>query len=90
MNLYEYYGLTPMSLVEEMDASVAVKSTRQNKIEIIDWCEHMKNAIEYIQIRAKNIPEVDDDKHALLVEQFRNNVKYAMDVLNRTASFGEG
>ena len=90
MNLCEYYGITPMSLVEEIDASVAVKSTRQNKIEVIDWCEHMKNAIEYIQFRAKNIPEVDDDKHALLVEQFRNNVKYAMDVLNRTASFGKG
>ena len=90
MNPYEHYGLTPMSFVKEMDASVAVKSTRQNKIEIIDWCEHMKNAIEYIQIRAKNIPEVDDDKHALLVEQFRNNVKYTMDVLNGTASFGRG
>lgn len=90
MNPYEHYGLTPMSFTKEIDASVAVKSTRQNKIEIIDWCEHMKNAIEYIQIRAKNIPEVDDDKHALLVEQFRNNVKYAMDVLNGTASFGRG
>lgn len=90
MNLYEHYGLTPMSFAKEIDASVAIKSTRQNKIEIIDWCEHMKNAVEYIQIRAKYIPEVDDDEHALLVEQFRNGVKYAMEVLNRTASFGKG
>ena len=84
----KYYGLNPMTLDEELVAPGTIRNTRRCKIEIIDWCAHMTDAINTIRRDALVIPELDDEKHAALVEEFRNRVHRAMEMLNDTAMFG--
>ena len=84
----KYYGLTPMNFDEEFNLPDTIRNTRSCKVDIVHWCDHMENAIDVIRSRIKNAPELDDEKHAALVEEFRNKVHRAMEMLNDTAMFG--
>ena len=75
--IYEGYGIKPMSLEEEINLPMLQKQTRQNKIEIIDTCKHMGNLIDTLEWRAKGAPELNDVRHAALVQEMRDKVKEA-------------
>lgn len=76
-SVYEGYGIKPMSLEEEINLPMLQKQTRQNKIEIIDTCKHMRNLIDTLEWRAKSAPELNDVRHAALVQEMRDKVKEA-------------
>lgn len=66
------YGLEPVSLEEELSLPYEKKRTRLNKIDIIDQCGFAENLLKTIKNRAKNAPELDDKKHADLMEDLKN------------------
>lgn len=84
---YEY-GIKPMSLDEEMNMSEYAKQTRNNKMKIIDTCNHIKNLIETIELITRQAPEKDDKYHAEIVQLLSdriNTVKVDVEVALRTA-----
>lgn len=75
------YGLKPMTPAEEFMTSSYVRQTRDNKILIIDKCNEIIGLLETIKTRTRNAPELDDEKHAALVEELYEKV---LDVGNAT------
>ncbi len=73
-NIFKTYGLKELSLEEEFNSPKYVKQTRHNKVKIIDTCKHAKNLIETIERRANGAPELDDPKHAALVQELADKV----------------
>lgn len=76
------YGLRHMSLKEEANAPQNIKKTRNNKVRIIDDCNAIISMMETLRIRARSCPELDEDGHAKLVEEFASlivDVKYKAD-----------
>ena len=76
------YGLTSMTFEEEVNLPETVRQTRNNKVQIYHMCESMKRTIDNIEYRAHHCPELEDEQHAALVEEFRNRVHRAMEMLD--------
>lgn len=68
------YGLKPMTLDEEANAPQNIKNTRSNKVRIIDDCNSIMRMMESIRDRIYRCPELDEDGHARLVEEFASLV----------------
>ena len=83
----KYYGIQPMSLKEEFDLPVNKKRTRNNKIKMIDTIELAKKTLDYMETRVRHIPEVDDDVHSILVQEFREKVDEMCDCIDETYCF---
>ena len=80
--LGDTYGLKYMSLKEEANAPQNIKRTHNNKVRIIDDCNTIISMMETLCIRARSCPELDEDGHAKLVEEFASlvaDVKYKAD-----------
>ena len=82
------YGLEPKTMEEEMNLPKNINQTRKAKIEIIDQCEYIRKVADSIANRARNIPEEDDDRHAQLVQVFRNKVREAFLKIDDAYMFG--
>lgn len=82
------YGLTPMSFEEELKLPKTVRKTRNNKVDIYHMCEFMKRTIDDIAWRTYHCPELDDEQHSALVEEFRNRVHRAMEMLDYAEKVG--
>ena len=74
---FRYYGIKPLSFEEEWNLPKYAKQTRNNKMKIIDACDHAEHLLETIKMRAKGAPELDDPKHAALVQELADKVKEA-------------
>ncbi len=72
--IIEKYGIKPMTFEEEWNQPENAKQTRRNKMEIIDTCESVRRTLETIERRARMTPELDDPKHAALVQEFADKV----------------
>lgn len=73
--IFSYYGIKPLSVEEEWDLPKDTRQTRNNKMKIIDACDHAERLLETIKLRAKGAPELDDPKHAALVQELADKVK---------------
>lgn len=82
------YGLHPMSLEDEINQPYNAKRTRCNKIIIIDTCKHMENLIETIKYRAKMAPELNDSRHADLVQEMTDKVNEAYKAIEAACNVG--
>lgn len=72
--MLDTYGIKPMSLEEEFNQPKCAKQTRQNKMKIIDTCDSAERLLKTIRLRAKMAPELDDTKHAELVQEMTDKV----------------
>ena len=81
------YGIPEMSLEEEMNLSVSMKLTERSKIEMVNKCGLMRQAIDQIEYRARKIPMEDDASHANLVNQLAALVKEAEKLLWQAATY---
>lgn len=77
----KYYGLNHYTLKEEASLPKNIINTRISKVKIIDLCSNMRNLIDTIEIRAKNIPEYDDNEHSEIVCQFVSEVQKAYNAI---------
>ena len=82
------YGLQPMSLEDEINQPYNAKRTRCNKIIIIDRCKHIEDLIEIIKYRAKMAPELNDPKHADLVQEMTDKVNEAYKAIEAACNVG--
>lgn len=82
-----HYGLKPMTLEEELNASDNVKSTRRRKIEAIDNISRIRNLLDSIEHTVKTIPELDDGRHAELVDDLATFVLSATRAVERVIFF---
>lgn len=82
------YGIPEMSLEEEMNLPACKKLTERNKIEMVNKCGLMRQALDQIEFRAKKIPMEDDPAHANLVNQLAELVKQAEKMLWQAATYG--
>ena len=73
--LFHNYGLKPLTFKEEWDLPQNVRQTSNNKIKIIDTCDGAIRLIDTIKYRAKGAPELDDDRHAALVQELADKVE---------------
>ncbi len=71
------YGLTHMSLEQEIAAPEPVKQTRRGKIRIIDDCAAIQRWIDANGGRAQRIPELNDADHAKLVQGLADKIHAA-------------
>ena len=88
LTLCKKYGIKPISLQEEANLPEAIKSTRSNKVKIVAICEYAESLIKQINRRAVNAPELDDDKHSALVEDYARKVEEMKRVIDEVASYG--
>lgn len=72
ITLGKYYGLTPMTLAEEMNAPQYVRQTRFNKVKMVDEMQWVQKIAAQLEKQAKDIPEEDDEHHATLVQELRD------------------
>lgn len=86
-NMCKRYGIAPLSMEEEAKLPQPVKQTRSNKMDIIDYCDHMAQMIDQIRNCAARIPEDNDNKHADLVQQWKFLVHKANLDLLESANF---
>ena len=82
------YGIPEMSLEEEAALSASEKLTERNKIDMINKCGLIKQAIEQIEFRAKKIPMEANDCHATMVDQMADLVRKAENILWQAATYG--
>lgn len=73
-NIYKTYGIQRLTLEEEINLPKYAKQTRQNKMKIINTCKHAESLIETIRWRTKGAPELDDERHAALVQEMMDKV----------------
>lgn len=76
-NIFKTYGIRRLTLEEEINLPKYAKQTRQNKMKIIDTCKHAESLIETIKWRTKCAPELDDERHAELVQEMMDKVNEA-------------
>ena len=82
------YGLQRLTFEKELNQPKYAKQTRRNKIKIIDTCNHAENLIETIKRRAKGAPELDDSKHAALVQEMMDKVNEAYKAIEDACRVG--
>ena len=87
-NMERIYGIKLLTVEEELNYPANAKQTRNNKMKIVDTCEHIKNLINVIECRAKGAPELDDAKHAALVQELADKVRNAQSLLESTWRIG--
>lgn len=85
---YERYGMSRLSLDQELALTENERHTRNNKITVIDQLDYMRKMIDQIENRAKGTPVEDNKDHAELVEQFRQMVTRASIAIESAAMFG--
>lgn len=81
VTLGRLYGLSPMSLEQELNAPAPVKQTRNSKVAIIDVCCELKRFAEQTMSYARRIPEENDEKHSALVRAYADGMRAAMNLL---------
>lgn len=84
----DLYGFPEMSLVEECNLPSTVRQTISNKVTMIEKCGLLKNALNQIKTRAKEIPLLDDEKHAADVQEMTDLFMHAYDLLWKAALHG--
>ena len=82
------YGLQRLTFEEELNQPKYAKQTRQNKMKIIDTCEHAESLIETIRWRIKGAPELDDERHATLVQEMMDKVNEAYKAIEDACRVG--
>ena len=82
------YGLQPMSLEEEMNLPNTIRQTRNNKVQIINDCDNIARTIETLRWRAYACPELDDEEHAKLVDEYARLVREIVNKVNEALGFG--
>ena len=86
--IFTKYGIKPLSIEEEWNLSEYAKQTRNNKMKIIDACDHAERLLETIKLRVKGAPELDDPKHAVLVQELADKVKEACKAVEAAGMVG--
>ena len=81
IGIYKCYGIKPMTFEEELNQPKYAKQTRYNKMKIIDTCKHAKSLLETIEWRTKGAPELNDEKHAALVQDMYDKVNEAYEAI---------
>lgn len=83
------YGLKSYgSLKEEMELPENIKRTRHNKVNIITKIDLMARTLDSIRSRAYGCPELDDKKHADLVEELNKKVEEIDRAIDEAFRFG--
>lgn len=75
--LDKLYGLKPYTLEDELNLPDAQRRTRNNKVFMVDCLLNMKNQCEFLKDWVRTIPEIDDERHADLVDKLAATVKEA-------------
>lgn len=83
------YGMKEITLAEAATIPDTMRSTRNAKVQIINACGLLRQAIDVIEHRAKGAPILDDQEHAELVRQFAELVKRAEADLWHAATFAD-
>lgn len=68
------YGIKPLPVDEEFRLPKYEKQTRNNKMKIIDTCDHAAWLINQLKVGIKTAPVLDDEKHAALMQEITNKV----------------
>ena len=82
------YGLAPMTLEEEINASDTVHAKRIAKITIVDDCKSIRMMLETIEYRAKGIPEIEDKKHLEFVKEYQQKVRQLYLLESEVSEYG--
>lgn len=82
------YGLQHMSLEEEFNLPKNMKQTRNNKVQIINDCDDITRTIETLRHRAFMCPELDDEAHAKLVDEYAALIRAVREKTNEALRFG--
>lgn len=82
------YNIPEMSVQEEMNLPANMRQTLSNKINMIEKCGIMQQALDQIKFRTKNIPVIDDDKHAAGIQEMADLFMQAYDMLWKVAKHG--
>lgn len=82
------YGLTPMSLKEEINISETVRLKRSAKINIVDDCKSIRMMLETIEDRAKGIPEIEDEEHLAFVKEYQRKVRQLYLLASEVSEYG--
>lgn len=82
------YGLRYMSLEEEFNLPKNMKQTRNNKVQIINDCDDITQAIDTLRYRAFMCPELDDEAHAKLVDEYAALIRAVREKTNEALRFG--
>ena len=75
------YGLTHMSLEQEIAAPEREKPTRQCKVRNVDNLGAIRRWLDGGEGRARRIPEDNDEEHAALVRDLADRIHKARIVL---------
>lgn len=71
----EMYGLAPMTLEEEMNASSIVHAKRNAKISIVTYIHFIRMILDSLEETAKGIPETEDIEHLEIVLNYQEKIK---------------
>lgn len=72
------YGLESKTFKEELALPEAVRRTRNNKVALVTKCEQIIMMATQIQHDAKLFPELNDEKHSQLVQEYTNKINEAL------------
>ena len=86
--LLERYGLVPMTLEEEVNASETIRMKRNAKVNIIDDIASIRMMLDNIENRARGIIENEDLNHLEMVEAYRRKVRQMYLLASDTREFG--
>lgn len=80
--MWDFYGLEAKSFAEEMELPENAKRTRNNKVEIATKLDMIMHVAETMRSGVRYILELDDERHADLVERYRNEIQAALAALD--------
>lgn len=84
------YNLKHYTIDEEAKLPFTVRQTRENKIRIIDTCNFLLREIDSIIAVARLIPELDDENHSEIVNDYANAINNAKCALYVAKEIGFG
>lgn len=70
------YGIIPLSFEAEVNLPETKKQIRCDKIDIINNCEKIKAYIDSIENVTRCAPELDDEKHVELLNEYAERIKW--------------
>lgn len=86
--LNEQYGLRPMSICEELEASENVRAIRYGKMKVVDDCNAIIRQAENIVSRAKRIREKDDAELSEYIQGWLDLVHSARIKMDAASEYG--
>ena len=87
-NFDKVYGLKSYDLEEELNLPENIKRTRCNKVHIIKRIDLIKRTLDSISFTAKRCPELDNKKHADLVDELSKMIDEIDELVDKALRLG--